>query len=438
MMFGHRIRILPLVMMLALSLGGVASGLAQTTQGAKQDQAAPTPSPAPAAQPSAPLMGNSDTVEGGAAAKQDGQTKPAEPKGNGKPAPAAAQQNLPPAPAGQQLPSMGSATSPLPSRGYLGQPRDKWNVFVFGDMLAEGVWGGLVRAVGDSPFSFNARFKEDSGLARPEFYNWEKALPKILESNEVDVAVVIIGTNDGRPIRTADGSQTIPFGSLEWRQAYAAAVDRFIAILKTADIPVYWLGVPPMGSPEHDAAVEIVDEVQRERMAAHGIRFLNFRKLFAGEDGRFTATSTDDSGEVERIRSRDGINFLRAGNTKAAMAVLSALDDDAEVANGEKAAADAPMPAQSGGLPIAAEPEPSGPQFGSMTASGDVRLVAPEDLPQKGLASVARSDEVWNSALEGVKSKAAPGTAAANLYSSGVWPESRPGRIDDFSWGNRQ
>ena len=133
MMFGHRIRTLPLVMMLALSLGGVASGLAQTTQGAKQDQAAPTPSPAPAAQPSAPLMGNSDTVEGGAAAKQDGQTKPAEPKGNGKPASTAAQQNLPPAPAGQQLPSMGSATSPLPSRGYLGQPRDKWNVFVFGD-----------------------------------------------------------------------------------------------------------------------------------------------------------------------------------------------------------------------------------------------------------------------------------------------------------------
>jgi hypothetical protein len=115
MMFGHRIRILPLVMMLGLSLGGIASGLAQTTQGAKQDQAAPTP--APAAQPSAPLMGNSDTVESGAAAKQDGQTKPAEPKGNGKPAPAAAQQNLPPAQAGQQLPSMGSATSPLPAAG---------------------------------------------------------------------------------------------------------------------------------------------------------------------------------------------------------------------------------------------------------------------------------------------------------------------------------
>jgi len=411
MMFGHRIRVLPLVVILGLSLGASMSASAQTTEGAKQDQATP------AAQQ--PLMGNGDTAGGGAG------------EGEG------AKQDSKAAPAAQQLPSMGSASEPLPSRGYLGQPRDKWNVFVFGDMLAEGVWGGLERAVGDSPFNFNGRFKEDSGLARPEFYNWEKALPKILESNEVDVAVVIIGTNDGRPIRAADGSQTIPFGSLEWRQAYAAAVDRFIAILKTADIPVYWLGLPPMGLPEHDAAVEIVDEVQRERAAASGIRFLNFRKLFAGEDGRFTATSTDDSGEVERLRSRDGITFLRAGNTRAATAVLAALNDDAEVASGQKAVADAPMPAQSGGLPIAAEPEPSGPQFGSMTASGDVRLVAPEDLPQKGLASVARSDEVWNSALEGVKSKAAPGTAAANLYNGGIWPESRPGRIDDFSWSGK-
>jgi uncharacterized protein len=429
MMIGNCHRALALSVILGLSLGATVTGLAQTTQSVKQDQAGPAPS--------APLMGNSDTVEGGAAPQQDSETAPAAGQGDSAAPSPPPQQGLPPAATGQQLPSMGSATSPLPSRGYLGQPRDKWNVFVFGDMLAEGVLGGLGREVGDSPFTFNGRFKEDSGLARPEFYNWEKALPKILESNEVDVAVVIIGTNDGRPMRAADGSSTIPFGTLEWRQAYAAAVDRFIGILKSADIPVYWLGVPPMGSPEHDAAVEIVDEVQRERASANGLRFLDFRKLFAGEDGGFAATSTDESGEVERIRSRDGINFLRPGNTKAAMAVLAALNDDAEVANGEKAVADAPMPAQSGGLPIAAEPVPSGPQFGSITAGGDVRLVAPEDLPQKGLASVARGEEEWNSALEGVKSKIGTGTAAANLYSGGVWPATRPGRIDDFTWGRQ-
>ena len=141
-MFAHRIRILPLVVILGLSLGGAVTGLAQTTEGAKQDQA-----PATAA-PSAPLMGNSDTLEGGAAAKQDSETAPGGTGPTGTPAPPP-QQELPPGPAGQQLPSMGSATSPLPSRGYLGQPRDKWNVFVLGDLLAEGVWSGLGRNVGD-------------------------------------------------------------------------------------------------------------------------------------------------------------------------------------------------------------------------------------------------------------------------------------------------
>ena len=420
-----RYQALTLIAILGMALGGAATGLAQTTEGTKQDQSPP------AAQPTAPFMGNSDSLEGNTG-KQDSEAAPP-PQQPEAPPPPPPQQGLPQAPAGQQLPSMGSATSPLPSRGYLGQPREKWNVFVIGDMLAEGVWGGLDRAGVDSPFEFNGRFKEDSGLARPEFYNWEKALPKIIESNEVDVAVVIIGTNDGRPMKSADKSSSIPFGSPEWRFSYGAAVDRFMGILKSADIPVYWLGVPPMGSREHDAAVKIVNEVQRDRAAANGVRFLDFRKLFAGEDGGFTATSIDEDGTVERIRSRDGVNLLRAGNTKAAMAVLAMLNDDAAVANGEKAVADAPLPAQSGGVPIAADTVPAGPQFGSITASGDVRLVAPEDLPQKGLASVARGDR--NSALEGVKSKLAPGTAAANLYGGGVWPEARQGRIDDFTWG---
>ncbi|MET0481770.1 MAG: DUF459 domain-containing protein, partial [Aestuariivirgaceae bacterium] len=409
-----RAHALSLAVILGMALASAAAGLAQTTQTEKQDQAAP------AAQPTAPFMGNSDPAEGGTG-KQDSETAPAP----AQPPPEQPQQASPQAPAGQQLPSMGSASSPLPSRGYLGQPRERWNVFVIGDMLAEGVWGGLERAGADTPFEFNGRFKEDSGLARPEIYDWEKALPKILESNEVDVAVVIIGTNDGRPLKSADKSSTIPFGSPEWRFTYGAAVDRFMGILKSADIPVYWLGVPPMGSREHDAAVKIVNDVQRDRAAANGVRFLDFRKLFAGEDGGFVANITDEDGTVERLRSRDGINLLRAGNSRAATAVLAALNDDAAVANGEKAVADAPLPAQSGGVPIAADSAPAGPAFGSITASGDVRLIAPEDLPQKGLASVARGDV--NTALEGVKSKLAPGTAAANLYGGGVWPEARQG-----------
>src|SRR3954463_5183643 len=115
-MFAPRIRFLPLVVLLGLSLGGTVTGLAQMTEGAKQDQV-----PAAAA-PGGPLMGNSDTLESGAAAKQDSETAPGGPGPTATPA-APPPQNLPPGPAGQQLPSMGSATSPLPSRGYLGQPR---------------------------------------------------------------------------------------------------------------------------------------------------------------------------------------------------------------------------------------------------------------------------------------------------------------------------
>ena len=110
-----RYQALTLIAILGMALGGAATGLAQTTEGTKQDQ------PPPAAQPTAPFMGNSDSLEGNTG-KQDSEAAP--PQQPEAPPPPPPQQGLPQALAGQQLPSMGSATSPLPSRGYLGQPRE--------------------------------------------------------------------------------------------------------------------------------------------------------------------------------------------------------------------------------------------------------------------------------------------------------------------------
>ena len=49
------------------------------------------------------------------------------------------------------------------------------------------------------------RFNEESGLARPEVYDWPATVPKILASNAYDVIVVMLGANDRQTIR--DGEQ---------------------------------------------------------------------------------------------------------------------------------------------------------------------------------------------------------------------------------------
>ena len=77
---------------------------------------------------------------------------------------------------------------------YLGEPREGYKIFVIGDSLAGGLWAGLTRQIReDDRLSVTGRFKEDSGLARPEIYDWPRAMQGILERNQFDIAVVMIG-----------------------------------------------------------------------------------------------------------------------------------------------------------------------------------------------------------------------------------------------------
>src|SRR5437588_10359372 len=90
--------------------------------------------------------------------------------------------------------------------------KESYQIFILGDSLAAGLWSGMARvAGGDEQLAIDGRYKEDSGLARPDYYDWNDALPKILERNTIDIAVVIIGTNDSQEIR--DGNMRHVVGS---------------------------------------------------------------------------------------------------------------------------------------------------------------------------------------------------------------------------------
>src|SRR5262249_32559210 len=138
-----------------------------------------------------------------------------------------------------------------PVKPYL-DSKQSYQVFVLGDSLAAGLWSGLMRATdGDERLSVDGRYKEDSGLARPEYYDWSDALQKILASNSIDIAVVMIGTNDGQEIR--DGDLRYTFGSPDWSRQYAAEVERLTKSLRDAGAAVYWVELPPMAEPAYDS-----------------------------------------------------------------------------------------------------------------------------------------------------------------------------------------
>jgi uncharacterized protein len=305
--------------------------------------------------------------------------------------------------------------------------KDLYQVFVLGDSLAAGLWSGVSRTIdGDMRISLNGRYKEDSGLSRPEYYDWNGALPKILESNKIDVAIVMLGSNDAQPIR--EGKIRYAFDTQEWRAAYIKQVDELMTSLKGAGAAVYWMEMPPMEAEKYDASMKVISAIHKERAEAHGIRFVETRNDLL-DNGKYSDSGFDDTGEFVRLRSRDGVHFLKEGNNKLGSLVMAAINKDIEVA-----VAAAPPPAAE---PSNTESQPV-PGFGQPSAS------PPQPAQGQGEArpdeaSQAKSDYAGalpapsDPAMAQLARTTKPGTEASRLFSRGEAITARPGRFDDFA-----
>jgi uncharacterized protein len=310
-------------------------------------------------------------------------------------------------------------------QGRTAPPSNGYNVFIIGDALAGGLWAGTTRTGGEYPhFAITGRFKEGSGLARPDIYDWVSAVPKILERHHVDLAIVFIGTNDGQDIRS-DGGR-LAFGSEEWTTAYRAQVDEIVKVFVEHAVTVYWVGLPPMQSASHDDAVSRIAELQREQVLANGAKYIDVRPQFADSEGGFAQSGIGIHGNEERLRSLDGIKFIKAGNDKLSMMVFDAIS--ADLGHGPPG----PVAAE-GGETFIGETQAGLPLFGMELADGSMHTLAPTDLP----VLMADLDQVQAARFDldqAADTPAAPGSSAAALFDTGAWPAPKAGRIDDFSW----
>lgn len=296
-------------------------------------------------------------------------------------------------------------------------------LLVIGDALAGGLGAGMTRrAEADGGFEIASRFKEESGAARPEVHDWAAALPKILEGNEFDAVVVLLGSNDRQEIRS--GGERLSFGTPEWQAAYSLQIDRILDAVRAAGIPVYWVAPPPMGDFRYDADVRAIAELQKARVEAKGGHFVDVRSSFLTPDGRYTDRGEDDTGNIRRLRASDGVNFYKEGNNRFAQLVL------AEIRNARKTAGAA--------TPIKGtkdeEPHtdlPSLPSFGQENVDGTISEFQPD------MAVAAKAVEKGTPTATLVMTKRpvpAPGSAAEKLFTLGEVQDPKPGRFDDFSY----
>ena len=305
-----------------------------------------------------------------------------------------------------------------------------YRVLVIGDALAGGLGSGLSRILeNDIQYDVAFRVNESSGIARPELYDWASAIPSIVEGKNYDAAVLLMGTNDRRDILLND--QTFPFQSEPWSKAYRINTDKLLDVLKANGLQVYWAGLPPMGDPQYDKDMKFVTAIHKERTEAKGEVFVDLYQPLIGADGAYTDRGADDTGEVRRLRSRDGVTFYKQGNNRLGQIVLGAIkvrQADAVFEHTTAATADTPL-------------YPETPLFGQEGDNGEAVVFESGMVAaaiKKGNEEKVASQDVAGPALlpeQPSRPRIAPeGSAADSLFTLGRAGAAAPGRFDDFSF----
>lgn len=232
-------------------------------------------------------------------------------------------------PSGARTPSSTSTTlSTPPCRTGL-TSTEPLKLWVGGDSLAGSLGpalGTLAGATGVVQPYFHSRVS--SGLSTPGFVDWPALATKEMVAVTPDIVVFIISTNDyGVTMnKTVDTS-----GEPAWKATYTKEVDDMIKILEGSGRTVLWMGAPvvkdnPQTGLTNDAIKEL-NAVEKEVAKKHpSTVFVDTYALLADQDGKYSATVTDETGKTIVARSGDGVHLTPDGANYLATAVFKLID----------------------------------------------------------------------------------------------------------------
>ena len=310
-------------------------------------------------------------------------------------------------------------------RPYIPYPKERYRIFVFGDRMATGLLAGLWRVLRNNrKFIARGRFRAGSGLARLSYYDWRRAIARVVNSRQVDIAIVMLGINDVHDIFL--GGKRIPFGSDQWKRIYASRVDAIIDTVRNAGVALYWVGLPPVRDPTLDVAASLINDIIRERARAGGVRFIDIRRHFLGPNGSYTDTGRGVRGQLTRLRARDGIHFVKPGNTKLASIVMDVILKDVKQTESAGAA-----PALSG------VEETDKPYVGMAAPDGTPVYVPHTALPGANEVFLAQGAPAaglgGGGVLAALRDAVPPDSTTAKLFVEGRWPEASPALLGSFT-----
>lgn len=297
-------------------------------------------------------------------------------------------------------------TRPIGGRSYLNPfpQSDRYQIYVIGDSLAEGLAQGLEDAFQkETSVKVINYTRPSSGLARQDVFDWTAEMGRLAQSQPVHAAVILMGVNDQRPVRTEGAAQK--WGTPAWTDAYGRNVERLIKKLKAADVAIYWIGLPIMGKTAINEAVDAINTIVREKCYLNGVKYIESASGFTDQFGAYTVYGADLAGQQKRLRDADGVHFTTAGYRKLASYVDVVIRRDLAAARSERniplagdedeQAKITPLPAAGAGAQADGRGSGDNPRSSSVEKSvaGEKSAAGARPAAPDGKTARARNDE---------------------------------------------
>jgi hypothetical protein len=166
----------------------------------------------------------------------------------------------------------------------------------------------------------------DTGLSRPDYFNWPAELHVDLANQLPQLVVIMMGANDPQSLVGGDGNG-IAYGTAAWNAAYAQRVGAFLDEATAGGAHVLWVGMPPMAGAQLNGEMQVVNGIVEAQIAARPGRatYLSSAPALGDAHGNFTAYLPSASGAEINVRTPDGIHLAPGGGERLSQAVLASM-----------------------------------------------------------------------------------------------------------------
>jgi len=151
--------------------------------------------------------------------------------------------------------------------------------------------------------------KIGTGLARPDRYDWTRALSEEFKKQRFKLTVILLGTNDTQNIKI--GKKGVLFGGPAWHRIYVERVEDLMTAACRGSDAVFWLGLPTMRDPEFRRKASHLNAVIKSVARSYScIRYIDLEE--PSTDTAYTAYASLGVQQI-KVRSPDGIHYTSAG-----------------------------------------------------------------------------------------------------------------------------